>query len=162
MDYVDSFPKLAAIQSTGCAPLVRAFKERKDPFEIEPWKHPNTVAGGLADVLPWDGDAALVALEKGGTAEAVSDEEILRAQKLLASTEGIFAEPSGVTSLAGLFKLVNRGVIDKDETVVVLITGSGLKDPAAVMKTFEGAPTIKPSIQELEKILNSDRNLGLP
>jgi threonine synthase len=162
MGYVDSFPKLAAIQSTGCAPLVRAFKERKDPFEIEPWKHPNTVAGGLADVLPWDGDAALVALGKGGTAEAVSDEEILRAQKLVASTEGIFAEPSGVTSLAGLLKLVDKGVIDKDETVVVLITGSGLKDPAAVMKTFKGAPTIKPSIKELEKILNSNRNSSPP
>ena len=154
MDYVGSFPKLAAIQSSGCAPLVKAFKEGKGPFKIEPWKHPNTVAGGLADVLPWDGDAALVALGKGGTAEAVSDEEILGAQKLLASTEGIFAEPSGVTSLAGLLRLIDVGVIDQDETVVVLITGSGLKDPTAVLKTFKGAPTIKPSIRELEKILD--------
>ena len=154
MDYVGSFPKLAAIQSSGCAPLVKAFKEGKGPFKIEPWKHPNTVAGGLADVLPWDGDAALVALGKGGTAEAVSDEEILGAQKLLASTEGIFAEPSGVTSLAGLLRLIDAGVIDQDETVVVLITGSGLKDPAAVLKRFKGAPTIKPSIRELKKILD--------
>ncbi|MFQ6080072.1 MAG: threonine synthase [Candidatus Bathyarchaeia archaeon] len=150
--FTDSVPKLAAIQSTGCAPLVRAFKEGKGPFEIEPWRHPHTVAGGLADVLPWDGDAALAALRNGGTAEAVSDEEILEAQKLLASAEGIFAEPSGVASLAGLIKLLEEGVVGRDETVVVLITGSGLKDPEAVMKTFRGAPTIGPSIEEFEKL----------
>ncbi len=150
---IDSLPKLAAIQSSGCAPLVKAFKEGKGPFEIEPWKHPNTVAGGLADVLPWDGDAALLALERGGTAETVSDQEILEAQRLLASAEGIFAEPSGVTSLAGLLKLIDQGIIEEDETVAVLVTGSGLKDPAAVLKMFGGAPTITPSIRELEKIL---------
>jgi threonine synthase len=150
--FIDSLPKLAAIQSTGCAPLVKAFKEGKKPFEIKPWKNPQTVAGGLADVLPWDGDAALGALKKGGTAEAVSDEEILEAQRLLASTEGIFAEPSAATSLAGLIRLLGEGVVEKDETVVVLITGSGLKDPEVVTKTSKEAPTIKPSIEELEKL----------
>ncbi len=150
--FIDSMPKLAAIQSTGCAPLVRAFKEGKRQFEIEPWKRPHTIAGGLADVLPWDGDAALVALRSGGTAEAISDEEILEAQKLLASTEGIFAEPSGVASLAGLISLLNEGVVGKDEKVVVLITGSGLKDPEAVMKTSKEVSTIKPSTEELEKL----------
>jgi threonine synthase len=162
MDFIDQLPNLAAIQSTGCAPLVRAFKERKDPFDIDPWKRPNTVAGGLADVLPWDGDAALVALRNGGTAEAVSDEEILKAQKLVASTEGIFAEPSGVTSLAGLRKLLDQGVIERTETVVVLVTGSGLKDPAAAIKTFRGAPTINPSIEDLEKIVKRNGNFGVP
>jgi threonine synthase len=151
--YTDSTPSLAAIQSTGCAPLVRAFKEGRGPFEIEPWKQPKTVAGGLADVLPWDGDAALTALKKGGTAEAVSDEEILEAQRLLASTEGLFAEPSGVTSLAGLIRLLSEGVVKRDETVVVLITGSGFKDIEVVTKTFKGAPTIEPSLTELEKVL---------
>jgi threonine synthase len=150
--FIDSMPRLAAIQPTGCAPLVRAFKEGKRPFEIKPWKRPNTIAGGLADLLPWDRDAALVALRNGGTAEAVSDEEILKAQRLLASTEGIFAEPSGVASLAGLIRLLDEGVVGKDETVVVLITGSGLKNPEAVMKSFEGVSTIKPSIEELEKL----------
>jgi len=152
IDLIDSMPKLAAIQSTGCAPLVKAFKEKKRPFEIEPWKRPHTIAGGLADVLPWDGDAALVALRNEGTAEAVSDEEILKAQRLLASTEGIFAEPSGVTSLAGLIRLLDEGVVEKDENVVVLITGSGLKDPEAVMKTFKETSIIKPSTEELEKL----------
>ena len=149
----DSTPNLAAIQSTGCAPLVRAYKEGKGPFEIEPWERPSTVAGGLADVFPWDGDAALVALRKGGIAEAVSDEEILRAQGLLASSEGVFAEPTGVTALAGLIKLHEDGVVKRDETVVVLITGSGLKDPEVVTRTSGETPIINPSIEEFEKVL---------
>jgi len=149
--FTSSVPNLAAIQSAGCAPLVRAFNEGKRPFEAKPWKHPNTIATGLADVLPWDGDAALVALRNGGTAEAVSDEEILKAQRLLASTEGIFAEPSGAASLAGLIKLLDDGVLRRDEIIVVLVTGSGLKDLGIMMKTFKEVPTIKPSVEELEK-----------
>ncbi len=152
LDLINTIPKLAAVQASGCAPLVRAFKQGKDPFEIEPWEHPDTVAGGLADVYPWDGDAALSALkETGGSAKAVSDQAILEAQKLLASTEGIFAEPSGVASLAGLIGLVDEGVVDADELVVVLITGSGLKDPQVVVRRFKEVPIIKPSIEEFEK-----------
>jgi threonine synthase len=149
---IDTIPKLAAVQATGCAPLVRAFRQGKDLFEIEPWEHPDTVAGGLADVYPWDGDAALSALkDTGGSATAVSDQAILEAQQLLASTEGIFAEPSGVTSLAGLIGLVDEGVVDADERVVVLITGSGLKDPQVVVRRIKEVPIIKPSIEEFEK-----------
>jgi len=148
----DSLPKLAAIQSTGCAPLVRAFKQGKGPFQIEPWSRPNTVASGLADVLPWDGDAALVALKNGGTAEAVSNEEILKAQRLLAFTEGIFAEPTAATSLAGLIRLLDLGTVGRDEKVVVLITGTGLKDPEVITRTSKETPTIEPNLEEFEKI----------
>lgn len=151
---INTIPKLVAVQPVGCAPLVRAFKEGKSPFEIEPWEHPNTIAGGLADVFPWDGDAALMALkETEGTTKAVSDEDILRAQRLLASAEGIFAEPSGVASLAGLIKLLDEGILGSDETVVVLVTGSGLKDPEVIMKALKESPTIQPSIQEFEKLI---------
>jgi len=151
MDFIDSMSKLVAIQPEGCSPLVKAFKQNKGPFEIEPWGRPSTIAGGLSDVFPWDGDAALTAIrETGGTAEAVSDKEILYAQRLLASTEGIFAEPTGVASLAGLLKLVNNGTIKEDETVVVLITGSGLKDPEAAIRQTGSAPTIGPYLAEFE------------
>lgn len=151
LDFCDSSPRLVAIQSEGCSPLVRAFKQNKSPFEIEPWGHPNTIAGGLSDVFPWDGDAALTAMRKtGGIAETVSDAEILEAQALLASTEGIFAEPTGVASLAGLVKLVNRGLIKKDECIVVLITGNGLKDPNAAASQFKQFLSISPSLQSFE------------
>jgi threonine synthase len=150
--FTDSMPKMAAIQSSGCPPLVKGFKEGKGPFEIQPWKDACTCASGLADLFPWDGDAALGFLKDSGTAEEVSDEEILEAQKLLASTEGIFAEPSGVTSLAGLKKLLDQGAIDRDENVTLLITGTGLKDPDVVKRMFKGAPMIEPSIEEFEKL----------
>lgn len=151
----DCVPKLAAIQSNGCAPLVRAFKEKQGIFEIESWKNPDTIAGGLADVFPWDGDAALSVLKNKGTAESVSNIEIIEAQKLLASTEGLFAEPSGVASLAGLVKLIDNSIIRRDENIVLLITGSGLKDPEVLMKTFKEVPKIKPSIKSFQKIVSA-------
>jgi len=151
LDLCGSSPRLVAIQPEGCGPLARAFKQNQPPFEIEPWGYPNTIAGGLSDVFPWDGDSALTAMrETGGTAETVSDTEILEAQRLLASTEGIFAEPTGVASLAGLIKLVNKGLIKKTESVVVLITGNGLKDPNAVTSQFKQFPTISPNLESFE------------
>lgn len=66
--------------------------------------------------------------ESEGVAEAVSDEELLDAQKILAQSEGIFAEPAGAASVAGLKRLLNEGVIDRDEKIAYVITGAGLKD----------------------------------
>ena len=152
LGYAQGEPKICAVQPEGCAPLVRAFRQGKSPLNIEPWRNPQSIAGGLCDPFPWDGDAALTALkESGGTAESVSDTEILEAQKLLAKTEGIFAEPSGVASLAGLKKLLEQGVIDREESVVVEITGSGLKDINVITRTPEDYPLIEPRIEEFEK-----------
>ena len=86
--------------------------------------------------------------------EAVSDEEILEAQELLAKTEGIFAEPSGAASVAGMIKLATTGVIEADERVVVEVTGSGLKDPIAVAQRFPEPTLITPKIAEFEDLLN--------
>ncbi|MCK4477046.1 threonine synthase [Candidatus Bathyarchaeota archaeon] len=151
LDFSHSSPRLVAVQPEGCAPLVRAFRQNKSSFEIEPWGRPTTIAGGLSDVFPWDGDAALTATrETDGSVEAVSDKEILEAQKLLASTEGIFAEPTGVASLAGLIKLVREGVVKRDESIVVLITGNGLKDPDTAAGQFKQFPTISPNLELFE------------
>ncbi len=149
----EGLPRMGAVQSTGCAPLVRAFEEKMDPQRIVPWEHPDSVATGLMDPFPWDGDAALKALhESSGTAVKVSNEEILEAQRILAKKEGIFAEPSGVTALAGLIKLRNQGKIASDDCIVVEITGSGLKD-LDVIGTGE-APLIDPNIDDLQKVLS--------
>lgn len=153
LDMVNGKPKIAGIQADGCAPVVRAFKEGKDPLSIEPWSNPRTVAGGLRDPIPWDGDAALKAMkDSGGTAEAVLDEEILEAQRLLAGREGIFAEPSGAASIAGMMRLVKAGTIGADECVVVEVTGSGLKDPMTVAQMFPEPQLINPSIEEFENL----------
>ncbi len=73
----------------------------------------------------------------GGAGVSVSDREILRAVRELAAFEGIFAEPSGAAGLAGLERMLSDGDISKDETVVVLVTGSGLKEPDRVIEMFE-------------------------
>lgn len=151
LNFIDSIPRLAAVQPEGCAPFARAYERQDDPLKIEPWDTPDTVAGGLADVFPWDGDAGLHALRQTkGIADKASDKEILEAQRLLASTEGIFAEPTGAAALAGLIKLLRNGALQKDENVVLLITGHGLKDPQIVTGQFEKAPTICPSLREFE------------
>lgn len=133
---------------------MRAYEQKANPMRIAAWERPDSVATGLMDPFPWDGDAALKAIrDSQGTAVAVSNEEILEAQRILAKTEGIFAEPSGVTSLAGLIKLAKSGGVERSDTIVVEITGSGLKDPQIAMRGNLDVPVINPSIDELEPIL---------
>ncbi len=153
--WINGYPRLVAVQSTGNAPFVRAWIERQDPSHIRPWeKPPETIATGLEDTFPWDGDAGLKALYKtNGYALAVEDKLILEAMKLLASLEGVFAEPSGAAGLAGLIKAIEEGRVDKDETVVVLVTGHGLKDPDIVRKAMGEPPVIKPSLEEFKRVL---------
>ncbi len=159
LDMTNGKPKIAGIQADGCAPVVRAFKEGQDPLSIEPWSNPKTVAGGLRDPIPWDGDAAVKAIkDSGGTAEAVPDEEILEAQKILARREGIFAEPSGAASIAGMMRLVRAGTIEADERVIVEITGSGLKDPTTVAQMFPEPKLIGPRIEEFEALAISTKS----
>ncbi len=154
LDFIKSLPRMVGVQSTGCAPIVRAFENSMDPLKIAPWERPDSIATGLMDPFPWDGDMALKAIrESRGTATAVSNEEILEAQRALAKSEGIFAEPSGVASLAGLIKLVGAGQIEKSDIVVVEITGGGLKDPEIAMKGMSEVPIINASIHELEIVL---------
>ena len=154
LGFINDLPHLVAIQSTGNAPFVRAWKEKAEPFKIKPWDKPETIATGLEDPYPWDHDGGLRALnETKGVAEAVPDELILEAMKLLAKYEGIFAEPSGVASLAGYMKLLEDGIIDKGDTAVILITGHGLKDPDIVKKVSGDAPVIEPTLEDFEKTL---------
>jgi threonine synthase len=151
LGFIDKYPKLIAVQPEGNHPLVRAWKERVDPFNIKPWeKPPQTIATGLEDTYPWDGDMGLRALyDTKGYGVVVSDEEIVKAMKLLASLEGIFAEPSGAAGLAGLIKAVEEKLVDRDEIVIVLVTGHGLKDVDIAMKITSEPPTINPSEEEL-------------
>jgi len=151
LGFIDKYPKLVAVQPEGNHPLVRAWRERADPFNIRPWeKPPETIATGLEDTYPWDGDMGLRALyNTGGYGVVVSDEEIVKAMKLLAGLEGIFAEPSGAAGLAGLVKAVEEKLIDRDEVVVVLVTGHGLKDIDTAMKITGEPPVISPSEEEL-------------
>ncbi|MGC8816385.1 MAG: threonine synthase [Candidatus Hadarchaeum sp.] len=154
MGLIKEVPRLVAVQAEGCAPIVKAFREGTLPYEIPTWPNPKTVAGGLVDPYPWDADTAIPAIKRSnGTAEAVSDAEILEAVKRLARSEGIFAEPSGAAGLAGLIRLLDKGVISSSDVVVVEITGGGLKDVATALKVVEKPITIEPKLEQLENLL---------
>ncbi len=150
LGFIESLPHPVVVQPEGCSPIVRAFKENQDPLDIIPWDSNDTVAGGLADPFPWDGDAALKYLKiADGQAVSVRDEDIERYLVLLGKQEGIFAEPSGVAALAGLEYLLNDGTIDRTDKVVVPITGSGFKDLATPDRLTPKVPIISPDVTEL-------------
>ncbi len=118
-------PHIHAAQAAGCCPVINALNEGLD--HPEPVR-PNTIAKSIAIGNPADGYQALEAIRStGGSGAAVSDTQILDAIQLLAETEGIFTEPAGGTTLAATIDLVRRGVIDRDDSVVVCITGNGYK-----------------------------------
>ena len=156
MGLIDTLPRPVVVQPEGCSPIVRAFKEGQDPLNIIPWDSNETVAGGLADPFPWDGDAALKYLNLAdGEAIAVTDEAIEEALIALGKLEGIFAEPSGVAALAGLKNLVEQGVVDRSDRIVVPITGSGFKDLATPDRLTSKVPVILPDTSELKRALAS-------
>jgi threonine synthase len=139
LDLIREYPRIVAVQPSGNQALVRAIQEGKGMDELVPEPYPESVAGGLLDPYPWDGDAALEGVRKTrGTGVSVSDREILRAVRELAAYEGVFAEPSGAAGLAGMEKLISAGGVAKGESVAVLVTGSGLKEPDRVVGMFEG------------------------
>ncbi|MGQ4912909.1 MAG: threonine synthase [Candidatus Thorarchaeota archaeon] len=156
MGLIDELPRPVVVQPTGCPPIVNAFHEGQDPLGITPWSSNDTVAGGLADPFPWDGDAALRYLElAGGHALAVEDESIESALVMLGKSEGIFAEPSGVAALAGLKQMIDEGIIDRTDTVVVPVTGSGFKDLSTPDRLTPKVPLIPPNTGELMRALNN-------
>jgi threonine synthase len=126
----DPLPRLVAVQSSGCAPVVRAF-EAGEPA-TKPWPDARTLASGLRVPSPFAGELMLAALHgSGGTAVRVEEEEILEAMSELAEGEGILACPEGAASLAALRRLRARGTVSGEERVVIYNTGSGLKYPEA-------------------------------
>lgn len=127
MGWVNSSrPKMVAVQAEGCAPIPRAFDEGKD--HAGEWQNPETVAAGLR-VPGAIGDFLILKAirESGGTALAVSDEELLNDTRELASKEGIFSSPEGGAALACLKKLVKMNFVKSTDRIVVFITGSGYK-----------------------------------
>ena len=143
--------KLYAAQAAGCGPIAAAIRERSDI--VKPVK-PNTIAKSLAIGNPADGYYATKAvLESGGWAEAVSDDEIVEGMKLLAETEGVFTETAGGVTLAAAKKLIEQGVIPRDESIVLCITGNGLKTQEPLVNRLGQAVRIKPSIASFESSL---------
>lgn len=141
--------KISGAQAAGCAPVATAFKS--DTYDIRPVK-PQTIAKSLAIGNPADGYYALkVVRETGGFVEDVTDREIVEGVKLLARTEGIFAETAGGVTIAALKKLVEQGKIKSSEQTVAYITGIGLKTLEAVEDEVAAPIIIKPTLESFKK-----------
>ena len=147
--------KMSGAQALGCSPIVTAFEAGTK--NVQPVR-PSTIAKSLAIGNPADGFYALGVMEEtGGHAVASNDDEIVEGMKLLARTEGIFAETAGGVVVAGLKKLVESGGIGKDEVTVAFITGAGLKTQEAVIDTLEPPLQVEPTIAAFEEALGERR-----
>ena len=156
---IDRVPtKLNGAQAEGCSPIATAFKAGRDFFK--PVK-PKTIAKSLAIGNPADGYYALKATtECHGAMEAVTDEEVVDGIKLLAQTEGIFAETAGGVTIGVLRKLVKQGAIKKSDVTVAYITGNGLKTQEAVIDAVGRPVRIQPSLVSFQKTFKMGKNGG--
>jgi threonine synthase len=148
--------RVSGAQALGCSPVAKAFIENEDT--IRPVK-PSTIAKSLAIGNPADGYFALdVVRSTGGGFGSVTDDEIVDGMRLLARTEGIFAETAGGVTIATLKKLAADGVIRSDERVVVYITGHGLKTLEAVSPTTGPTATIAPTLDAFHEAFDIEES----
>ncbi len=149
--------RMYAAQAAGCGPIVTMIKQDSDV--LVPVR-PNTIAKSLAIGNPADGYYAYRAVKaSGGGAEHATDDEILEAIALLARTEGIFTETAGGVTLAVTRKLVEQGVIPRDEPIVVCVTGNGLKTAEVVGPRLPAAVRIRPSLTAFDRALADLKSL---
>ncbi len=139
-----SLPKMIGFQAEGAAPIVRGHKIEK----------PETIATAIRIGNPasWRG-AEAARDESGGVIDMVSDEEILKAYRMVAALEGIFCEPASAASIAGVIKLNSRGVFKEGDSIVCTLTGHGLKDPDNAIKVSEQPVTVEAEMGAVLKVL---------
>jgi len=144
-------PHIHAAQAAGCAPVIHALKT--DLEYPEPVK-PDTIAKSIAIGNPADGFHVLQTIrDTGGWGATATDDEIIDAIRMLATTEGIFTEPAGGTTLAATIKLLHDGVIGRDDVTVICITGNGYKSVDAIANVVEQPTTLSRSLQDFEQFV---------
>lgn len=150
---IDRIPRLAGVQASGCAPMVKAIEEGASFLDTlkNPWPNPKTIAGGIADDIIFDGHTVLPAIRRTqGAAIAVDDAATLAGLKTLAQQEGLLCEPTSAVAVAALNKLPAAG---RDTRVCCVITGSGAKDFQAAQADAPQPLRIEPSLEALERVL---------
>lgn len=149
--FIDRLPKLVACQAEGSDAVTRAFDSDGVIKPVEG----RTVADSIAVSMPRDGEAAVQALiQAGGPAFRISDNEILAAIPEMARETGVFAEPASAVSLAALRGALNADIIGDDETVVLLVTGNGLKDVDSAMLSVGKPLIIEPDMEEVRRVMS--------
>jgi threonine synthase len=150
LGWLGQMPRIIGVQAEGSAAIANAFfagNEQIVPVSAQ------TLADSISVDLPRDGVRAVrAARETSGTYLTITDQEILYAIAELGKA-GIFAEPAGAASYAGLVKAVHQNIVEPDDPVLVINTGSGLKDVKAAMQAVSSAPVIEPTLQAVKKVL---------
>jgi len=148
---IDRLPQLIGVQAEGSAVLYNAWREGTEtirPIEA------NTLADSISVGIPRDAIKALRAVrQSGGQFVAVSDEEILEAMRLLGRIAGVFAEPAGATGFAGMLKMQRQGLLNPAESLVVLVTGNGLKDVQSAIQAVGKPHLIEPNLDALRTLM---------
>ncbi|MGD8263125.1 MAG: threonine synthase [Desulfobacterales bacterium] len=157
LGWIDKMPKLMGVQAAGSSYMYTAWKNGEDIL-TKPPVNPQTVADSISAGLPRDRIKAMAAVKKtDGAYLSVADDDILRAIPELARGAGVFSEPAGAASYAGLVKAVDQRMVSKEETIVVLNTGNGLKDVAGAMKAVDLVQTIpsrvSPDLAALKQVV---------
>jgi threonine synthase len=158
LGWIDKMPKLMGVQAAGSGYMYAAWKSNEDIRTKAPISA-QTLADSISSELPRDRIKALAAVnETAGAFLSVEDNEILSAITQLARNTGVFAEPAGAAAYAGLLKAVEQKQVAKDETVVVLNTGNGLKDIAGAMQAVDLAGTkpfqVTPDLEAVQRIVD--------
>jgi len=154
LGWIDRMPRLIGVQAIGSSPLVDAWEQGLQGWEMEPVEA-HSVADSIVSGLPRDRIKALRAVrETDGAFVRVSDEDILAAIPALARGCGVFAEPAAAAAYAGLVKAVEQKLVTPNERAVVLATGSGLKDVASAIKSVKEHPTVvEPTLTAVRQAL---------
>jgi len=151
LEWIERIPRIIGVQSTGSAAIYNAFAAGTE--DIQPVQA-DTKADSISVDLPRDGLRALrAATQTGGAYVAIPDEEIMRAIADLGRDAAVFAEPAGAAAHAGLLEALDKGLVQRDESVLVLNTGNGLKDIKAAMSAAGEAVVIKPELEALKAAL---------
>ena len=149
LGWIEKMPKLMGVQAEGAAACYNAWKAGS---EVITPVDAHTISDSISVGLPRDGTRAVRAVrETNGAYITVSDDEALAAMRQLAREGGVFAEPAGATGHAGLVKAVREDLVERDEQIVVVVTGNGLKDVSSAMKAAGKAALIEPTLDAVRK-----------
>lgn len=153
LGWIEHMPKIMGVQAAGSSALVDAWERGLQGWEMTP-QPADTIADSISAGLPRDRNKALAAArETGGAYLRVTDDEILAAIPVIARNTGVFAEPAAAAAYAGLVKAVAQGLVKPDERIVVLLTGSGLKDIKSAMQTVTTPPIVAPTLEAVQAAL---------
>jgi threonine synthase len=153
LGWIDQMPRIVGVQAAGSSPLVDAWERDLEGWEMEP-VDAHSVADSIVSGLPRDRIKALRAVrETGGAFVRVADEEIVAAIPALAQGVGVFAEPAAAAAYAGLVEAVHQGLVTGTDRIVVLSTGSGLKDIKTAMASVGDARVVAPELDDVKRVL---------